>query len=71
MLAVAWPFGFPAPFADPGGTQTRYAQILCAFSPGSAALLGHTTRPEETAEALSLFLMGGPARYLHNRPADQ
>jgi hypothetical protein len=25
-LAVAWPFGCPARFADTGGEQTRYAQ---------------------------------------------
>jgi hypothetical protein len=40
ILAVVWPFGFPARFADPGGAQTRYAQTLRAFSPVSAALLG-------------------------------
>jgi len=45
MLAVAWPFGFPARFADTGGAQTRCAQALRALSPVSAALLGHTTRP--------------------------
>ena len=44
MLAVVWPFGFSARFADPGGTQTRKAQTMRAFPPGSAALLGHTTR---------------------------
>jgi len=51
MLAVAWPFGFPARFADPGGAQTRCAQTMRAFSPESPALLGHTTRPEEISEA--------------------
>jgi hypothetical protein len=50
MLAVVWPFGFPARFADFGVAQTRYAQTLRAFFPVSAALLGHTTRPRETAE---------------------
>ena len=53
MLAVVWPFGFPARFADSGGAQTRYAQTLRAFSPVSAALLGHTTRPGETAEKMN------------------
>ncbi|HBP86280.1 MAG TPA: hypothetical protein DD706_01120 [Nitrospiraceae bacterium] len=50
MLAVVWPFGFPVRFADPGGAQTRYVHTLRAFFPGSAALLGHTTRPGEPAE---------------------
>ena len=49
-------FGFPARFADSGGTQTRCAQTVRAFSPGSAALLGHTTRPGETAETMSLLM---------------
>jgi len=73
MLAVAWPFGFPARFADSfglaqdrsGGAQTRgtwpessrRAQTMCALSPVLAALLGHTTRPEETTKTMSLFLM--------------
>ncbi len=52
MLAVTWPFGSPARFAATGGAQTRYAQTMRAFSPVSAALLGHTTRPGETAEAM-------------------
>jgi hypothetical protein len=56
MLAVAWPFGFPARFAATSGAQTRYAQTLRAFSPVPAALLGHTTRPEETAQTLSRLL---------------
>jgi len=56
MLAVMWPFGFPARFADPGGAQTRYAQTMPAFNPVSAALLGHTTRPEKTAETVSPLL---------------
>jgi len=68
MLAVAWPFGFPARFADPGGAQTRCAQTMCAFSPVPAALLGHTTRPEETAEAMSLFLMAGQLAWLRQDP---
>ena len=50
MLAVVWPFGSPARFADSGGAQTRYAQTLRAFFPESAAPLGHTTRPGETTE---------------------
>jgi len=45
MLAVAWPFGCPARFADTGGAQTRYAQTVRAFSPVSAALLSLATRP--------------------------
>jgi len=45
-----------ARFADTGGAQTRYAQTLRAFPPVSAALLGHTTRPEETAETMSPLL---------------
>lgn len=61
MLAVAWPFGSPARFADTGGAQTRgawpessrRAQTLRPFPPVLAALLGHTTRPEETAETMS------------------
>ncbi|MBA3968328.1 MAG: hypothetical protein H0X47_21645 [Nitrospirales bacterium] len=52
ILAVVWPFGSPARFADSGGAQTRYAQILRAFSPVSAALLGHTTRPGKTIETM-------------------
>ncbi len=31
MLAVAWPFGSPARFADFGGAQTRCAQTMPAF----------------------------------------
>ena len=50
MLAVVWPFESLPRFADPCGAQTRYAQTLRAFSPVSAALLGHTTRPGKTAE---------------------
>ena len=57
MLAVLWPFGFPARFADSGGAQTRYAQTLRAVSPVSAALLDHTTRPGETAEKMSPLIM--------------
>ncbi len=54
MLAVAWAFGSPARFADPGVAQTRYAQTVRAFSPASAARLGHTTRPGEIDETGSL-----------------
>jgi len=58
MLVVAWPFGSSARFADPGGAQTRgawpessrRAQTMRALSPGSAALLHHTTRPGESNE---------------------
>jgi hypothetical protein len=56
MLAVLWPFGFPVRFADSGVAQTRSAQTMRAFSPVSAALLGQTTRPEETADTMSLFI---------------
>jgi hypothetical protein len=67
MLAVAWPFGSPARFADTGGAQTRgawpessrRARTMRAFSPVSAALLGHTTRPGETTETMSPLLMAG------------
>ena len=48
MLAVAWPFGCPARFANFGGTQSRYAQTTRAFSPKSAARLGLATRPRES-----------------------
>ena len=68
MLAVAWPFGFPAQFADPGGAQTRCAQTMCALSPVPAALLGHTTRPEETAETMSPFLVAGQLATLKQGP---
>ncbi len=50
MLAVLWPFGFPPRFADPGAAQTRSAQTLRALFPVSAALLGHTTRPEKATK---------------------
>jgi hypothetical protein len=61
MVAVLWPFGFPARFADSGVAQTRgacpersrRAQTMRAFSPVSTARLGHTTRPEEPAETMS------------------
>ncbi len=67
MLAVAWPFGFPARFADSGGAQTRGAgpetcrrdQTVPAFSPVHAALLGHAIRPGElvvTGSATSLTM---------------
>ncbi|MDT3778447.1 hypothetical protein PJI16_12835 [Nitrospira sp. MA-1] len=47
----------PSRFADSGGAQTRCAQTVRAFFPESPALLGHTTRPEKTAEAMSPLLM--------------
>ena len=28
MVAVAWPFGYPASFADFGGAQTHYACMV-------------------------------------------
>jgi hypothetical protein len=68
MLAVAWPFGFLARFADSGGAQTRYAQTMCALSPVPAALLGHTTRPEETAETMSPFLIADQLALLRQGP---
>ena len=68
MLAVAWPFGSPARFADTGGAQTRCAQTVRAFFPVSAALLGHTTRPEETPETMRPF-DGGPTRSAQTRSA--
>ena len=53
MLAVLWPFGFPARFAAPGVAQTHFVQTVPAFSPVSAARLGHTTRLGERAETMS------------------
>ena len=55
VLAVAWPFGYPARFTDTGGGQTRgacpefsrRAQTLPAFFPVPVALLGQATRPGE------------------------
>ena len=55
ILAMLWPFGFPAWFADPGVAQTRKAQTMRAFSPESAALLGHITRSGEAAEMRRFF----------------
>ncbi len=43
MLAVAWPFGCPARFANSGGAQTRCAQTMRALFPALAARLGQTT----------------------------
>ena len=65
MLAVAWPFGYPARFADSfglaqdrsGGAQTRYAQTVRALSPESAALLGQATRPGSSREAKSPLII--------------
>ena len=72
MVAVAWPLGFPARFADTGGAQTRCAQTMCALSPVPAALLGHTTRPKEAAEKLSPFLMAGqPAPLIQVPPISE
>ncbi len=62
MLAVLWPFGFPARFADSGVAQTRKAQTMRAFSPVSAVLLGHTTGPGERAETLSPLNYSRPTR---------
>jgi hypothetical protein len=52
MLAVAWPFGCPAQFANFGGAQTRYAQTVRTFFSKLAALLGHVTRPRNTNAVL-------------------
>jgi hypothetical protein len=57
MLAVMWPFGSPARFANSGGAQTRWAQTMLAFNPVSAALLGHITRPGKTAETRIPLIM--------------
>ena len=70
MLAVMWPFGSPARFADSGGVQTRYAQTMPAFSPVSAARLGNTIRPGETAETMSLLIMEGQLHFAQAGPAD-
>jgi hypothetical protein len=50
MLAVVWPFGPPARFADSGGAQTPFAQTMRALFPVPAALLGQTTRPVGVGE---------------------
>ena len=68
MLAVVWPFGAPVRFADTGGAQTRYAQTVRAFLPVSAALLGHTTRPEEPVETMSSLLMADQLVLLRQDP---
>ena len=55
MFTLAWSFRFPAVLANFGGCETRgarpeicrRAQTVGAFSPKSAALLGHATRPGE------------------------
>ena len=54
MLAMAWPFGYPARFTDTGSEQTRSAQTLLAFSPVPIALLGHITRPRIPKERKGL-----------------
>jgi hypothetical protein len=68
MVAVVWPFGFPSRFADSGGAQTRWAQTVRAFFPESPALLGHTTRPEETAETMSRLLRADQLAWLRQGP---
>ena len=68
MLAVAWPFGSLARIADTGGAQTRCAQTVRAFPPVSAALLGHTTRPEEAAETMSPLLIADQLAALRQGP---
>ena len=68
MLAVVWPFGFPARFADSGSAQTRCAQPMRAFFPESPALLGPTTRPEETAETMSPLLRADQLAALRQGP---
>ena len=68
MLAVVWPFGSPARFADTGGAQTRCAQTLRAFSPVSAARLGHPTRPGKIAEILSPLIVTDHLALLRQGP---
>ena len=59
-LAILWPFGFLARFADSGVAQTRYAQTMRALFPVSTALLGHIMMPGEPAETMSsLIIMEG------------
>ena len=41
---------------------------MCAFSPVPAVLLDQTTRPEETAETMSPFLMAGQLATLRQGP---
>ncbi len=41
---------------------------MCALSPVPAALLGHTTMPEETAEAMSPFLIAVQLAWLRQGP---
>ena len=56
MVAVAWPFGCPASFADPGGAQTRgvYPEPTpkgsnnARLPPNPAARLGLATRPRDS-----------------------
>ena len=67
-LAVAWPFGSPARFANPGGAQTRGAQTMRTFSPGLAARLGHDTRPGEMAGTLPPLIMGNQLAGLRQGP---
>ena len=68
MLAVAWPFGSPARFANPGGAQTLCAQTMRTFSLGLAARLGHTTRPGEMAGTLPPLIMGNQLAALRQGP---
>ncbi len=71
MLAVLWPFGFPTRFANTGGAQTRCAQTVRTFSPVLATLLGHTTRPARTAEAMRLLIiMEGQLATLRQGPQE-
>jgi hypothetical protein len=76
MLAVLWPFGFPVRFANTGGAQTRgawpessrRAQTMRAYSPMSAALLGHTTKPGEITETMSSLIMENQLAMLKQGP---
>ena len=63
MVAVAWPFGCPASFADFGGAQTRYAQTMRAFPRNRlhdlASPQGHGSLVKEGAtESLELLKDG-------------
>ncbi len=42
-------FGCLARFTDTGGAHTRGTQTVLAISPVSVALLGHATKPGESA----------------------
>jgi hypothetical protein len=70
MLAVTRPSGSSARFTDFGGAQTRYAQTVPAFSPKSAALLGHVTRPGGIPETMCPLIMEDQFAALRQCPPD-